>query len=426
MTHDRLSGLQPADLIYPWDSKQPADPRFVTFAEDPSIEIFEETIRDGCQNPSITMPSVAERIELLGLMEGLGIHSVDYGLPVDGLDGANTVAISALLAEHVRAGWTHVPGLAIFQLAKHVDTVAALQDRHGIRLQGYGFLGSSRIRQQVEDWDLSRLVAQVVDAQQSARVLNVDLPFVTEDTTGSHPGDLEVLFNAAIQNGCKRLVLCDTCGRVGPRGVRNLMAWVINFLERNGYEDIEIDWHGHRDRGLALANALMALECGASRIHSCALGVGERSGNLETELLLANLALMGFWERELTGLQTYCQTASRILGVPITHSLPVIGGDAFKTGTGVHAAAIIKAAGNPELRDLVYSGVPAALVGRDHEIVVTPMSGRSNVRFFASQLGLEVPSDEACAAVISRAQQVGRMLTDDEVRSALSEHPAQA
>jgi 2-isopropylmalate synthase len=110
---------------------------------------------------------------------------------------------------------------------------------------------------------------------------------------------------------------------------------------------------------------------------------------------------------------------SAATGVAIPPNYPAVGRDAFRTGTGVHAAAVIKAQrkGQAWLADRIYSGVPAALVGRRQEIEVGPMSGESNVIYWLEQHDLE-PTPERVGAVFRLAKSVDRLLTTDEIRAA--------
>jgi 2-isopropylmalate synthase len=170
---------------------------------------------------------------------------------------------------------------------------------------------------------------------------------------------------------------------------------------------------------MGLVNALAALEAGATRVHATALGIGERAGNTEMDLLLVNLRLLGLINNDLTMLGDYVKLAAKATGVEITHNYPVFGKDAFETGTGVHASAVIKAfkKGDVWLANRVYSGVPADLVGLEQVIGVGPMSGRSNVTYFLEKRGVE-PTDERVARVLERAKGSKRLLTEDEVLAA--------
>jgi 2-isopropylmalate synthase len=246
--------------------------------------------------------------------------------------------------------------------------------------------------------------------------------YVTEDTTRSNPKVLATLFKTAIDHGASRLCLCDTVGHATPDGVRNLIAFTKSVIAGMG-ADVGIDWHGHNDRGLALENALWALEFGADRVHGTALGVGERVGNTPMELLLLNLKLLGQLEhQDLTHLMEYCDTAAKALGWHVPINYPLVGRDAFRTATGVHAAAIIKAhqKGDTWLADRIYSGVPAGMFGRSQEICVGFMSGASNVNYWLRQRKIE-PSKELIDAILTKAKASSHILTDEEVLSVVEQ-----
>jgi 2-isopropylmalate synthase len=240
--------------------------------------------------------------------------------------------------------------------------------------------------------------------------------FVTEDTTRARPETLQALYRTAIEAGAKRLCIADTVGHATPEGVRAIFRYVREEILRPG-EDVGLDWHGHRDRGLGLANALAAIQAGATRLHGTALGIGERVGNTEMDLLLVNLKLLGIHDADLTILPEYCELTSRACGVPLIHSHPVVGRDAFRTATGVHAAAIMKAQrkGDAWLADRVYSAIPASMVGRHQEIEISPMSGLSNVKFWLRHRGLDAADEALCRRLFEAAKRSDHTLTEEEI-----------
>jgi 2-isopropylmalate synthase len=184
---------------------------------------------------------------------------------------------------------------------------------------------------------------------------------------------------------------------------------------------VKVDWHGHRDRGYGLANTMAAIEAGADRVHGTALGIGERVGNTEMDLLLVNMRLLGMRDNDLTALPRYCEQVSRATGVPIPNQYPVFGADAFRTGTGVHAAAIIKAQnkGDQWLADLVYSGVPASYFGRRQQIEISHVSGMSNVKYWLRENGFNADDEELCKRVFELAKKTDHTLTEAEIRGVL-------
>jgi 2-isopropylmalate synthase len=397
-------------LIYDWAvAGGAAPPPRVAMLDD-------ETLRDGLQSPSVTDPPVEAKLEILHLMNGLGIETADVGLP--GAGPRQRDAVERLCREigdqRLRIG----ANCAARTVIADIQPIADVVQRTGVPIEACLFIGSSPIRQYAEEWGIDRILRHTEEAIRFAVAEHLEVMYVTEDTVRSNPDDLRLLLTAAVHAGAKRVCLCDTVGAAVPQGVRNLVSWVAQLLaERGVAERVGIDWHGHRDRGLDVANTLAALEAGATRVHGTALGVGERVGNTPMEQLLVNLKLLGWRNDDLTTLPEYSAAVSRAVGVSIPANWPIVGRDAFRTATGVHAAAVIKAQkkGADWLADRVYSGVPASWVGRAQEIEVGHMSGGSNVLHYLRARGL--PTDQAVVdAVMALAKRSERLLTEQEIR----------
>jgi 2-isopropylmalate synthase len=300
--------------------------------------------------------------------------------------------------------------------------MAEIAQKAGIPVEVMTFIGSSPIRQLAEDWSVDLIRRRSVEAIEFAAKEGLPVNYVTEDTTRSSPEVLAVLFKSAIDAGATRLTLCDTVGHVTPDGVRNLIEFTRSLLAAWGARNVGIDWHGHNDRGLGVPNSIYALEYGADRVHGAILGVGERVGNASLDQIVMNLKLIGeLGNRDVTKLAELCDKVSRALHFPIPISYPVVGEDAFRTGTGVHAAAIIKALekGDRALADAVYSGVPAGMFGREQEICIGPMSGASNVNFWLKKHGFS-PTDSLVKAILARAKESNSLLTDEEIREVIA------
>jgi len=399
---------QDSDLIYDWNRAGGA-----VFPKRGRVELDDETLRDGLQSPSVKSPSVEQKIEILHLMESLGIDSADIGLPGA---GPHVVATVTRLAEEiVRSKMKIRPNCAARTVAADIVPIIEISQKVGIPIEVSCFIGSSPIRQYAEDWDFDRMLRLSEDAVSLAVREGLPVMYVTEDTTRAHPDHIRAMYSTAIRAGAKRVCVCDTVGHATPNGVRNLVTFVSGVVDEIDPE-VLVDWHGHQDRGLGVTNALWALEAGAHRVHACALGIGERVGNTPMDQLLVNLQLLGWIERDLTSLHDYCESVSRATGVRIPDNYPIVGRDAFRTGTGVHAAAIIKARrkGDEWLSDRVYSGVPASMVGRHQVIEVGPMSGLSNVQCWLESHGIEARPD-LVDAVFRRAKESDCVLEDDEI-----------
>jgi 2-isopropylmalate synthase len=297
-----------------------------------------------------------------------------------------------------------------------------MTQKAGMPIEVCAFIGSSYIRQYAEDWTLEMMLDNTKKALTFARQNNLPVMYVTEDTTRARPETITALYSLAIELGARRLCVCDTVGHATPQGTRAVVRFVRELADKHD-KTIGVDWHGHRDRDLGIANCLAAIEAGADRVHGSALGVGERAGNAPMDLLLINCRLQGWIDNDLTAMPGYVQAAAKALEVDIPHNYPVLGQDAFETGTGVHAAAVIKAfrKGDIELADAVYSGVPAGMVGLQQQIAVGPMSGKSNATFVLERLGID-PTEARVQAVLTAGKTSKRLLSDDEIRSVANAH----
>jgi len=408
------SSLPHDDLIFDWNE---FDRRGRVIPK--GVEFFDETLRDGLQNPSVADPPIEKKLELLHEMAAIVFHAADIGLP-----GSSQRAFDDCLRMCREISDHRLPIKVAFAgrtVAADIVPMIEISQRAGMLIEAYTFIGSSPIRQFAEDWDLDLILKRSAEAIDVGVKGGLELAYVTEDTTRSRPEVLAALFKMAIEHGAARLCLCDTVGHSTPDGVRNLISFTKSVIAGAG-STVKIDWHGHNDRGLALVNAIWALECGAHRVHGTALGIGERVGNAAMELILLNLKLLGLLEEQsLDHLMTYCVKAADAVGWEVPINYPLIGRDAFRTATGVHAAAIIKAKnkGDEWLADRVYSGVPAGMFGRSQEIGIGFMSGASNVNFWLRQHGIE-PTQPLVDAILARAKGRPQNLTDDEIREAVA------
>jgi isopropylmalate/homocitrate/citramalate synthase len=409
------------DLIHDWSVMGPRRAQWPGH-----VMIDDETLRDGLQSPSVTDPPVETKVRILHLMESLGIETADIGLP--GAGTRQREAVLRLCREISEQRMRIRPNCAARTLMVDIQPIAEAALLSGVPIEACLFIGSSPIRQYAEEWEVEQIVRHSREAITFAIREGLNVMYVTEDTVRSSPDHLRVILTAAIDAGAQRVCLCDTCGAATPDGVYNLVTWVKALLKTLGAETVGIDWHGHRDRGLDLANSLAAIEAGASRVHGTALGIGERVGNTPVEQLLVNLKLLGLRnDDDLTRLPEYLQVVSQATRVPIPVNTPIIGRDAFRTATGVHAAAVVKAQkkGHAWLADRVYSGVPAGWIGRTQEIEIGPMSGNSNVQHYLAAHGIQ-GTPELTKAILEAAKQSSHVLTEEEVLEIVRRIPASA
>lgn len=400
------------ELIHDWNAAPEGRPR------PGAILLDDETLRDGLQSPSVVDPPIEKKRDLLHLMDALGIDTADVGLP--GAGPRAEADVEALCREIASARLTIRANCAARTMARDVEPIVRVVEKTGVPIEACLFIGSSPIRQFAEGWDEDFLVRQSVEAIAFAVAHGLAVMYVTEDTTRARPETVRRLYGEAVRAGASRVCIADTTGHATPEGTRRIVRFVREVLDAAGGGAIGVDWHGHRDRGMGLANCLAAYEAGATRVHGCALGIGERSGNAEMDLLLVNLRLLGWIDRDLTQLGAYCRLASEALGVPIPDNYPVVGSDAFETATGVHAAAVIKAfkKGDAWLADRIYSGVPAGDFGFSQSIRVGPMSGKSNVVHWLEHRGHE-PTEERVDRIMAKAKGSNRLLEDSEIAALL-------
>ncbi len=400
----------PEGLIYDWnrDEAEGAAP------PPDHIDLDDETLRDGLQNPSVVSPPLEEKVRFLHLISDLGITGVSIGLPAA---GSKAEEETLRLAKEIQDSKLPLfPNCAARTVVKDVEAVLRISDRSGLKVEAAIFLGSSPIRHQVEQWDLDFLLRKIEESVGLARRAGVPVMFVTEDTTRSRPEILEALYSKALDVGATRLCIADTVGAADRRGTDRVVRFLKKLTRDRGFDDVDVDWHGHRDRGLGLANSLTALDAGADRVHGAGLGIGERIGNTPIDLLIVNLKLRGWWKRDVRRLTEYVDWTSVNLNVPIPDDYPVFGKNAFRTQAGVHASAILKAMkhGEPELASKVYSSIDASWFGFEQIIDVGPMSGTSNVQFWLMRHGLE-ESPGLVEAILDKAKKSSCILSDMEI-----------
>lgn len=396
------------ELIYDWNLAEAPE------APKKRVMVTDETLRDGLQSPSVIQPEIQDKVYLLYLMSDLGVDAADLGLC--GAGEKFKYHVSVLAKEIVKQKMDIQPQSAARSVVADIIPIVDVSEEVGIPLEAAVFLGTSPIRRFAESWDVDFLLRQTEEAVTFATKHGIPVMFVTEDTVRADPETLRRVYETAIRSGAKRICAADTVGHIAPHGVHALISFLRKVVDEVD-PTVGIDWHGHKDRGLEIANSLAAVEAGADRVHACGLGIGERSGNTPMELLLVNFNLLGWGNRDLTKLPEYCEVIADKCGAVIPFNYPIVGADAFRTTTGVHAAAIAKAlTKNDEwLAEHVYCGVPSSMVGRAHEIEIGPMSGEHNVRFFLRKHKME-ENPAYVTKILEVAKRSNHLLGEDDVR----------
>jgi 2-isopropylmalate synthase len=398
-------------LVYDWNTIGK-----IQIPKGRKVMLDDETLRDGLQNPSVRNPTLSEKIEILHLMENLGIDTVTVGLPGAGDKAAEQSFV--LTQEIVKSKMKIAPLCAARTHENDILPVVRISERIGAPVPIGMFIGTSPIRRLAEDWNMDHLLCTTEKAVRLAVSYGLPVLYATEDTTRSSPETIKQLYTCAIECGARAIALCDTVGHATPIGAYNLVKFAVEQIVKPSGEQVRIDWHGHRDRDLAIANSLAAILAGADQIHAAANSLGERVGNTPVELMLVNLKLLGLIDRDLSCLKKYCETVARATGTTIPPNYPVFGCDAFRTGSGIHAAAIIKAykKNDPMLANMIYSGVPSHLFGLEQTIEIGPMSGRSSVVYWLEKRGIPA-TDDLVGRIFEAAKTADSILTEDEIRA---------
>jgi 2-isopropylmalate synthase len=416
------SELKESEIIYDWNSVE----KVSSLSPKRKISFLDETLRDGIQSPSVVDPKIDDKLKLVHLASDLGIQFIDVGLP-----GAGTRAVEdcTRIVEYIRDHHLPIqPAMACRTHPNDIRPIVEIAHKTGVKIEVLTFIGSSPIRQYAEGWDMERMLKMSAEAIDLGVKNGLPVAYVTEDTTRSRPDMLGPMFKNAVDHGAWRLTICDTVGHATPDGIKNILRFTRNLLDGMGASHVGIDWHGHNDRGLGVVNTIFAAEYGADRLHGTALGVGERVGNAALDQVLMNMKLLGeLPDQDLSKLLLWCQLTSRATRVPIPYNYPLVGTDAFRTATGVHAAAIIKAEkkGHAWLADRIYSGVPAGMFGKGQEIEIGHYSGESNVVYWLQKRGLWSDAErDLVEQIFAVAKSGDHILSEEEVRQIIKEYRA--
>src|SRR3989442_12905685 len=291
-----------ADLIFDWNRVEPSLQK-----PDRHIGFDDQTLRDGLQSPSVCEPPVEQKIELLHLMDALGIDTADIGLP--GAGGTHAAGVELMAREIADKKMKIRPNCAARTHRNDIIPIAEISQRAGIPIEACTFIGSSPIRFFAEEWTLDKLLKLTEEAVTFAVSEGLPVMFVTEDTTRARPETIRALFTTAICCGARPRCVCATVGHATPAGAREVVKFVRGIIDEQG-EKVRLDWHGHQDRGLGVINSIAAIQGGADQVHGSALGIGERVGNTPMDQLLVNLKLLGWIENDLSRFPEYYDKAA--------------------------------------------------------------------------------------------------------------------
>lgn len=392
-----------SDYLYDWGSYQ---------LKGTTVKIWETTLRDGLQAPYIRQPRADEKIALVEEMIKLGIDVIEIGFPASGPHHyQDIVSLARYLKE------TEAPvkvACAARTVIGDVERVVEVAKEVDSPIEVLLIAGSSKIRHYVEDWSLRQLGGWIRDSIRLAIDSGLSVNFIAEDVSRAEPKLFDYIYKTAIEEGATTLSIADTVGCATPQTVANLVKYLRNNVVK--HEPVEIDFHGHDDRGLAVANSMAAVVAGVDKVHVTALGIGERAGNTPAEPLLLNLKIEKARKKSLKNLIKYSEIASEIFHLPLRENYPGVGKMVFTTAVGMHAAAMLKAKkmGRDDLADIVYCGVEPKMFGSQSRVLIGPLSGLSNIEWYLERKGIKV-NKETMEAILAEAKTLERILTETDV-----------
>ena len=382
------------------------------------VTLLDESLRDGIQSSFVKTPNLEEQKRLIQAMDEVGIEFLDIGFPGSGKAVFDTIA--ALLAHVRQKSFRIVPTCAARTHRGDIQPIVELSEIFGSAIEPLVFVAASPIRQLVEEWTSNDILFLIEDSLRFSRSQGLNPTLVIEDATRSSKEILTAIYKLAMELDVHRIVLCDTVGFCTPDSTQRIVEWTFSYFAEHTYK-MNLDWHGHNDKGLGVANSIRAFQSGCDRIHGTALGIGERAGNTAIDQLIVNLYLEGYGQWSTSKLKQYIVKSAQAYDITVPQNYPVFGDSVFSTASGIHASAIIKAekTGNPDLTNYVYSAVPATDFDRKNTIEINATSGKSNVKYFLESKGLTF-SDYHINEVLAYAKRIGRTLTSEEILQMMS------
>ena len=396
--------LTAGEILFTWNER----PRGIR----PQIEIEDDTLRDGLQASFIRKPTIDEKAELIRLSAGIGARHVVLAFPASSpAEFADSQRLLSVIKDHDVPMTPWFLGRAV---TEDMEPILRLRDSYGGNVGAAFFIGTSPIRRHVEKWDFGGILERIATTMDYLRRAGLPCSFSVEDASRTPPDEIEQMVELAVRYSAYSIAVCDTVGESTPHGVRLLIGFIKSIISKHS-SDLKILWHGHNDRGLALANSIAAIEAGADIIGGAFLGIGERTGNTALEQVIMYLHQTRTGTFDLKGLIPYARKLAAATEFQIPVNAPVVGPQAFATCTGTHAAAVLKAAElGTDFEDYVFSSIPASELGAMQDIGVGPTSGMANARYVLER-GNMPSSAELAAELLAYAKRQRRPLQQDDI-----------
>ena len=359
------------------------------------IYIFDTTLRDGEQTPGVAL-TVDEKIQIATKLNNLGVDKIEVGFPASSkgeIESAKQIKSLGLKSTLV--------GLSR-SLRKDVDAVLN-SDLEYI----HTFIGTSPLHRDYKlKMSKEKIIETAVDAIEYAKDHGLTVEFSAEDATRTERNFLFEVFNEAVSAGADFLDVPDTVGILTPIMTREIITDIKDNFS------IPISVHFHNDFGLATANTLTAIECGANQAHVTVNGLGERTGNCSLEELVMSLKSAYGIDLGLdtTRLYSLSHLVGRLTGVKMPVNKPIVGDNAFAHESGIHVHGILNNAST-------YEPMSPEMVGHSRRIVLGKHTGANAIKSKLKEYHIDLDSEQfdKVFAEIKSLGDSGKCITDDDL-----------
>jgi isopropylmalate/homocitrate/citramalate synthase len=351
-----------------------------SFSLPPRVQIHDATLRDGEQTPGVVF-SVADKIAIAEALAAVGVDRIEAGMPAVSDDDFAAVRQITKLGLPSR--------IYTFVRAMTADIDKSLEcGARGVILEIP--IGYPKLLWQFK-WTWEDVLRKSVEVVRYAKAHDLEVVYFPYDTTRAREEDLTNLLTRLVQDAPPDSVgVVDTMGCVLP----DAMKYLVRLVKRltNG---LPVEVHTHNDFGMAVATELAGVEAGAEVVHSCANGLGERTGNAALEELMVALHVLYGYETpyRLDRLPELGTLVSRLSNRPIALNKPILGAHNFTRESGIGVDLVVK-------KPLAMFGTHPALTGRAGEVVLGKKSGKASITYSLEQLGVAGVSDEAVAEML--------------------------
>ena len=360
------------------------------------VEIHDATLRDGEQTPGVVM-DVKDKIAIAEKLAEVGVERIEAGMPaVSDMDFEAIKQISRLgLKSKIYS----------FARAMNSDIDKALEcGCHGVIIEVP--IGYPKLKYQFK-WTWEDVLKKSVGVVNYAKKQGLHTVYFPYDTTRVREDDFENVLTRLMQDAPPDAIgVVDTMGCALPEAIKYMVRWVTRLTK------LPVEVHTHNDFGMAVATELAGVEAGATCVHSCANGLGERTGNAALEELMVALHVLYGYDKQynLAKLPELGALLAKITGLPIALNKPILGARNFTRESGIGVDLVVK-------EPLAMFGTHPALTGRAGEVVLGKKSGKASITYNLEKLGYDVSDDAAVNEMLKQVKDQGiakRGLVDDD------------